>query len=71
VHERLFKQEKKLPTCTVGEEAGQMLFLQMSATNYAGAKSFTEFARMSNWVGFRNPCRVLSLARQPSVCFLS
>jgi hypothetical protein len=40
VHERLFKQEKKLPTCTVGEEAGQMLFLQMSATNYAGAKSF-------------------------------
>jgi hypothetical protein len=48
VHGSLFKQEKKLPICTVGEEGRQMQFLQMSATNYAGAENFAKLATMRN-----------------------
>jgi hypothetical protein len=40
VHGCLFNWEKKLPSCTVGEGGGQMLFLQMSLTADAIAENF-------------------------------
>jgi hypothetical protein len=42
VHVSLFMQEKKPPSCTLGEEGGQMPFLQMTAAICAGVKDPTK-----------------------------